>query len=218
MPQQKEVEEEKKEEIKEAETKIVEIEKFDEKKFIDYNKMACLLCKRGFDSIDLLNKHVQLSALHKTNLEKMKQPETQKQQVVLEKKEDAPGSADSVLAAIQYRDRAKERRDKYGVPEPPFKIDVEPYQPVDIPVSKESSSSTVDAKPFDSIGSKLMRKMGWSEGSGLGKKNQGISVPIEASVRQRGLGLGASGVEYDPNDTYKECVKKSARARFDALN
>jgi hypothetical protein len=24
-----------------------------------------------------------------------------------------------------------------------------------------------------------MRKMGWSEGSGLGKKNQGISVPIE---------------------------------------
>jgi flagellar biosynthesis component FlhA len=65
MPQQKEIEEEKEEENKEAETKIVEIEKFDEKKFIDYNKMACLLCKRGFDSVELLNKHVQMSALHK---------------------------------------------------------------------------------------------------------------------------------------------------------
>ena len=42
-------------------------EEFDEKKFIDNNKMACLLCKRGFDSIELLNKHVQLSALHKVS-------------------------------------------------------------------------------------------------------------------------------------------------------
>jgi hypothetical protein len=74
----------------------------------------------------------------------MKQPETQ-QQVVVEKKEDALSSADSVLAAIQYRDRAKERRDKYGVPEPPFKSDVESFQPVDIPVIKEASSSTGDA-------------------------------------------------------------------------
>lgn len=31
---------------------------------------------------------------------------------------------DSVLAAIQYRDRAKERREKYGAPEPPFRSDI----------------------------------------------------------------------------------------------
>ena len=44
----------------------------------------------------------------KTNLEKYKQENTQ----VLNDKE----SNDSLLAAIQYRDRAKERRDKYGTP------------------------------------------------------------------------------------------------------
>ena len=32
---------------------------------IDHNKMACLLCKRRFDSIELLNKHVAKSDLHK---------------------------------------------------------------------------------------------------------------------------------------------------------
>lgn len=41
------------------------VDTFDEKKFIDYVKLACLLCKRGFDSTDLLNKHVQMSSLHK---------------------------------------------------------------------------------------------------------------------------------------------------------
>ena len=49
----------------ESENEVV----FDEKKFIDNVKMACLLCKRGFDSVELLNKHVQLSALHKVRHE-----------------------------------------------------------------------------------------------------------------------------------------------------
>jgi hypothetical protein len=44
----------------------------------------------------------------KTNLEKFKQENNQ----VSNDKE----SNDSLLAAIQYRDRAKERRDKYGTP------------------------------------------------------------------------------------------------------
>ena len=49
----------------ESENEVV----FDEKKFIDNVKMACLLCKRGFDSVELLNKHVQLSALNKVRHE-----------------------------------------------------------------------------------------------------------------------------------------------------
>jgi RNA-binding protein 5/10 len=63
-----------------------------------------------------------------------------------------------------------------------------------------------------------MRKMGWNEGVGLGKNLQGISTPIEATVRQKGLGLGANAATLDPNDTYKDAVRKSAKARFDRLN
>jgi RNA-binding protein 5/10 len=32
---------------------------------IDLKKMACLLCKRRFDSLDILNKHIAKSDLHK---------------------------------------------------------------------------------------------------------------------------------------------------------
>jgi hypothetical protein len=32
---------------------------------LDLNKMACLLCKRQFDSIEILNKHIAKSNLHK---------------------------------------------------------------------------------------------------------------------------------------------------------
>lgn len=34
----------------------------------------------------------------------------------------------------------------------------------------------------DNIGNKLLQKMGWSEGRGLGKAGQGITAPIEVMV------------------------------------
>jgi hypothetical protein len=37
----------------------------DETTFIDSVKMACLLCKRKFDSMDILHKHMAMSDLHK---------------------------------------------------------------------------------------------------------------------------------------------------------
>jgi hypothetical protein len=39
----------------------------DEANLIDTTKMACLLCKRRFDSIEILNKHVAKSDLHKVH-------------------------------------------------------------------------------------------------------------------------------------------------------
>ena len=44
-----------------------EVTAFNEASLIDLNKMACLLCKRRFDSVDILNKHLAKSDLHKVN-------------------------------------------------------------------------------------------------------------------------------------------------------
>jgi hypothetical protein len=45
---------------------------FNDNDFIDYNKLTCLLCKRAFPSADVLNKHKNMSNLHKENLQKYK--------------------------------------------------------------------------------------------------------------------------------------------------
>ena len=63
---------------------------------IDWTKLACLLCKRQFSNRETLVKHQQLSDLHRQNLEAWK-------------KQNTP---------VAYRDRAKERRKKYGDTEP----------------------------------------------------------------------------------------------------
>jgi len=74
----------------------------DESKLVDWTKLACLLCKRQFQSKEILSKHTQVSQLHKENLESL----TKSRQ-------------SSSANKLEYRDRAKERRQKYGAPEPP---------------------------------------------------------------------------------------------------
>jgi RNA-binding protein 5/10 len=44
-----------------------EIIKAEENRLTDWDKLACLLCKRQFSSSELLSKHQQLSDLHKVN-------------------------------------------------------------------------------------------------------------------------------------------------------
>lgn len=146
-----------------------------EKDLIDFDKLTCLLCKRAFQSLDILNKHTKMSNLHKENLQKLN----------LATQNDAS-------LALQYRDRAKERRQKYGEVDPPppnrsrerFEKEIR-KQTAQL---QQKASSNLAHVPIDqsNVGNRLLQKMGWSEGQGLGKKNQGRTNIIEVRIRTVG--------------------------------
>ncbi|KAI5619530.1 RNA-binding protein 5, partial [Silurus asotus] len=176
-----------------------------EDKLTDWKKMACLLCRRQFPSKEALIRHQQLSDLHKQNLEVHRRSKlTEAELEELERKE----------TEMKYRDRAAERREKYGIPEPPAPKKRKFTQPAPVVVNYEQP--TKDGLNSDNIGNKMLQAMGWKEGKGLGRNQQGITAPIEAQMRTKGAGLGTKGSNYtlSASDTYKDAVRKAMFARF----
>lgn len=71
----------------------------------------------------------------------------------------------------------------------------------------------------DNIGNKLLKKMGWTDGQGLGKANQGRTSIIETERRVATAGLGMQGSTYSVvGDSYKDCVKKMMFHRYQELD
>ncbi|KAK2889593.1 hypothetical protein Q8A67_014968 [Cirrhinus molitorella] len=176
----------------------------DEDKLTDWKKMACLLCRRQFPNKEALVRHQQLSDLHKQNLEVLRRSKLSEAELEeLERKE----------TEMKYRDRAAERREKYGIPEPPVPKKRKFTQPTPV-VNYEQP--TKDGLNSDNIGNKMLQAMGWKEGKGLGRNQQGITTPIEAQLRMKGAGLGTKGSNYSlsASDTYKDAVRKAMFARF----
>ncbi|XP_019851943.1 PREDICTED: RNA-binding protein 5-like [Amphimedon queenslandica] len=175
--------------------------------FIDVEQLACLLCKRKFANESQLLKHQQFSDLHKQNMEKERQ-----------KLFSNPGGAP------EYRDRAKERRDKFGtvaiVPGWKKRFELErARESIDSSDTYEPPAET-QSRSHDNVGSKLLKAMGWSEGKGLGKQHQGITAPIEAEQRAPAAGLGSVGSHYggaSGSSSYRDNVKSVARARFQQM-
>uniref|UniRef100_A0AAV2M7V0 RNA-binding protein 5 n=1 Tax=Knipowitschia caucasica TaxID=637954 RepID=A0AAV2M7V0_KNICA len=148
-------------------------------KLTDWKKMACLLCRRQFPNKEGLLRHQQLSDLHKKNLEVLQRSKLSDAELEeLERRE----------SEMKYRDRAAERREKYGIPEPPAPKKKKFSQPAAPPINYEQP--TKDGLNSDNIGNKMLQAMGWKEGKGLGRNQQGITAPIEAQLRTKGAGLG----------------------------
>uniref|UniRef100_A0A3Q3IB94 RNA binding motif protein 5 n=1 Tax=Monopterus albus TaxID=43700 RepID=A0A3Q3IB94_MONAL len=165
-------------------------------KLTDWKKLACLLCRRQFPNKEGLIRHQQLSDLHKKNLEVLRRSKMSEAELEeLERKE----------TEMKYRDRAAERREKYVPCLKYWNVNYE--QP------------TKDGLSSDNIGNKMLQAMGWQEGKGLGRNQQGITAPIEAQLRTKGAGLGTKGTNYtlSASDTYKDAVRKAMFARFTEL-
>jgi len=190
------------EEEEPANTSVAEL------KLTDWDKLACLLCKRQFQSKEKLTKHNTLSDLHKQNI-----LEWRKQNIG-----EGGQGRNQEGNSFQYRDRAKERRNKFGDDDKPvpnkFK---EKYLKAldDVTVTGGGGeAASVPKIGEDNVGNRMLQKMGWKDGLGLGKKNQGRTEIITAQSRTAQSGLGTAQIASNPNDTYKDLARKTLWNRY----
>eukprot|EP00092_Neocalanus_flemingeri_P001486 GFUD01001585.1.p1 GENE.GFUD01001585.1~~GFUD01001585.1.p1 ORF type:complete len:599 (-),score=180.12 GFUD01001585.1:151-1947(-) len=184
-----------------------------ELKLTDWEKLACLLCKRQFQSKEKLSKHNTLSDLHKQNI-----VEWRKQNVG--GAEMGGSNRSQEVNNFQYRDRAKERRNKFGDDDKPvpnkFK---EKYLKALDEVTVSGGASEAANMPKigeENVGNRMLQKMGWKDGLGLGKKNQGRTEIITAQSRTAQSGLGTAQIASNPNDTYKDLARKTLWNRYNS--
>ncbi|XP_039949404.1 RNA-binding protein 5-A-like [Bactrocera tryoni] len=178
-----------------------------EKDYVDFQKLTCLLCKRAFQSLEILQKHLKMSNLHKENLQKFN----------LARGSNAAGESMGNAGLSNYRDRAKERRQKYGESDPPVANRSRERFEMEM---KSISTRQAEAPPMpigsNNVGNRLLQKMGWSEGQGLGRKNQGRTSIIEADARSSTVGLGnKAGIT--PGEDYKTYIKKMMKSRYESV-
>jgi len=185
-----------------------------DEQFTDWSKLACLLCKRQFPSKEKLIKHNQVSDLHKNNMETWYRDQ-----------KNAQSAASAASGGGRYRDRAKERRQKYGIDDEgprPNRLKEKYLQAVEeAELASGNSKGSNREKAIDgsNIGSKMLQKMGWKEGLGLGKANQGRTTIIEAEARSTQAGLGSKGsVKSNPNESYKDSVKRTLFSRYHEMD
>ncbi|TNN21291.1 RNA-binding protein [Schistosoma japonicum] len=131
-----------------------------------------------------------------------------------------------------YIDRAAQRRaiemnlKAAGYPLPPAPGVIK-QQTIKTPLIARSTPASV-YKPIgdENKGAKLLAKMGWTPGQGLGKRKTGISEPITVSLRanpQAGLGSSSNStkhvmsIESTPRELTQAYIRAKTKERFDKL-
>ena len=200
--------------------------------------MVCTLCKRKFGSVAVLTKHCVQSKMHLQNLQVDLLQRAAEREVSAEDMHELDEEAFAErLRRWQrpheaYVDRAKQRRIKFNQPSRPSDVDVRFGGNMRPGASDKGNGGaggsgggggarfeqpTKDGIGADNVGNKLLKKMGWSEGTGLGRGSQGIVEPIQAEVRARGAGIGSGpGYTISPDDTFKD-VSRVLRWRASGL-
>ncbi|KAI5705509.1 hypothetical protein M8J76_007958 [Diaphorina citri] len=203
--------------------------------FIDWKNFTCNLCHRVFNNADVLNKHSKLSELHRNNLK----------QWYVSKNLDPD---DEENRKQQYRDRAAERRNKTmgktnaqnqgrgGASSPAeswlcstpgcmaykrsgFDSCITCEKNMDSRYRSNIAPPVAPVVPDMSVGSRLLMKMGWDQGTGLGKAGQGNKNPVQVEKKSGYLGLGAQKEEMrEEGESYTSFIKRSTQRRFQQVS
>ncbi|KAK6947467.1 G-patch domain, partial [Dillenia turbinata] len=147
-----------------------------------------------------------------------------------------------------YRDRAAERRSLYGSSsvgddlsdlgpanrEGAFRkgaVDSMPFPPGvgggraagDVSGNVQNYEVITADRALDesNVGNRMLRSMGWHEGSGLGRDGSGMVEPVQAQASEHRAGLGSQqkkivdpSLEFQAGDSYRTLIQKKAIARF----
>jgi len=192
--------------------------------FSDLVKLVCLLCARQFKSTDQLKKHNKESDLHKRNFK-----DANLRDVARGKVKAARAAAESdgtQVSALKYRDRASERRIMHNQPDVPLPEGVEDKRKQRRTAEGPTRPPTPPPPPVNpgqdesNVGNKLLKMMGWKEGTGLGVDGEGRVDPVQTAIYASGVGLGASkgkevGKYQEGYAGYVNMVKDSARERYE---
>ncbi|GAA5967740.1 hypothetical protein JCM11641_005751 [Rhodosporidiobolus odoratus] len=192
---------------------------------------VCFLCQRQFKGIEELKKHNKLSALHKaypphtlssTNLanpEAVAISATRKATDLKKQAAATTAAAASATAASKpkYVDRAAARREALGESDEPVRgKGKKRFEAPEAPKPVEQPNK--DGLEESNKGLKMLEKMGWSSGAGLGASGDGRVAPVQAAQFQQRAGLGASkGVavgQQEEKKTYGETLREKAFQRY----
>ncbi|KAJ7135003.1 hypothetical protein C8R43DRAFT_626309 [Mycena crocata] len=191
----------------------------DDFEFSDVGALTCLLCARQFKTADQLKRHNKESDLHKKN---HKDPSLRD---VARQKLAARQASTSNADQPKYRDRASERRVLFNQPDAPVpekdvsKVGKKRQAEGPPPPPSPPPPPVNPGQDQNNVGNKLLKMMGWTEGTGLGTAGEGRVDPISAAVYAQGVGLGASKgkdiAKYTEGSTsYVHMAQDAARERY----
>ncbi|KAI0702329.1 hypothetical protein BC835DRAFT_1321578 [Cytidiella melzeri] len=190
--------------------------------YSDTTALSCLLCSRKFNTLDQLKRHNKESDLHKKNY---KDPNLR--EVAREKAKAAKAKVEQP----KYRDRASERRIMHNQPDIPLpETSTAAAKPSNVkkrfaegppPPASPPPPPVKLGEDTSNVGNKLLRMMGWTEGTGLGQGGEGRVEPIQTAIYAAGVGLGASkgkeiGKYTEGYTGYVHMAQDSARERYNS--
>ncbi|KAH0508603.1 RNA-binding protein 6 [Microtus ochrogaster] len=179
----------------------------EEDKLTDWNKLACLLCRRQFPNKEVLIKHQQLSDLHKQNLEIHRKIKQSEQELAYLERREREG---------RFKERGNDRREKLQSFDSPERKRIKHSRETDSdrnPVDKEDTDT-------NNKGGCNQQATSWRKGAGLGYSHPGLGSSEETEGRMRGPGGGAPGrtSKRQSNETYRDAVRRVMFARYKELD